>query len=186
MPENDRDLILRAKKGDMDAFEMLYSGNTGRMYNVALRILGSDSDAQDAVQDAMLKAWRALHTFKFRSAFSTWLYRILVNTCNDMLKKNKKNVISLERLQQDGIEPAQEGFERYSIQRDVIAQVLLRLSPEHREILVLRDVQGMAYEEISEILSVPLGTVRSRINRARENFKKLYFAHGTNEYQSGS
>lgn len=178
----ERDLIRRAKQGDMLAFEELILKHEKIVYNLALRMMNYSEDAKDISQEVFLKAYRSLSNFDERSAFSTWLYRITHNTCIDEMRKRKgKQSFSLEeeleneegsmqrQIADEGDTP-EESLLRAE-QRNEILQALDNLSEEHKAAIVLRDVKGLSYEEIAEILEVTLGTVKSRISRGRNQLK---------------
>lgn len=177
--EADLLLVKRAQKGDADAFESLYNRHLKRIYNIAWRMMGSGADAEDIAQEVMLKAWRALPAFKLDSAFGTWLYRIAMNACCDELRRRKAKTVSVEEMHESGHELETEGFEERSVTAGGIAWAVERLSEEYRAALVLRDIEGYSYEEIADILRCPIGTVRSRINRAREQMRNMLYAGGT-------
>ena len=178
----EKDLIRRAKQGDMLAFEELILQHEKIVYNVALRMMNHSEDARDISQEVFLKAYRNLADFDERSAFSTWLYRITHNTCIDEMRKRKgKQSYSLEeelenedgsmqrQIADEGDTP-EESLLREE-QKSEILQALDTLSEEHKAAIILRDVKGLSYEEISEILELSLGTVKSRISRARNQLK---------------
>ena len=178
----ERDLIRKAKQGDMLAFEELILKHEKIVYNLALRMMNHSEDAMDISQEVFLKAYRSLSNFDERSAFSTWLYRITHNTCIDEIRKRKgKQTYSLEedlesedgsmqrQVADDGDTP-EESLMRKE-QKSEILRALDNLSEEHKAAIILRDVKGMSYEEIAEILELTLGTVKSRINRARNQLK---------------
>ncbi|MBQ2412275.1 MAG: sigma-70 family RNA polymerase sigma factor [Anaerotignum sp.] len=178
----EKDLILKAKQGDMLAFEELILKHEKIVYNLALRMMNHSEDAMDISQEVFLKAYRSLSNFDERSAFSTWLYRITHNTCIDEIRKRKgKQTYSLEedlesedgsmqrQVADDGDTP-EESLMRKE-QKSEILRALDTLSEEHKAAIILRDVKGMSYEEIAEILELSLGTVKSRINRARNQLK---------------
>ena len=178
----ERDLIRRAKQGDMLAFEELILKHEKIVYNLALRMMNHGEDAKDISQEVFLKAYRSLSNFDERSAFSTWLYRITHNTCIDEMRKRKgKQSFSLEEEleHEEGSMQRQIADEGYTPeesllraeQRNEILQALDNLSEEHKAAIVLRDVKGLSYEEIAEILEVTLGTVKSRISRGRNQLK---------------
>ena len=179
---NEKDLIRKAKQGDMLAFEELILKHEKIVYNVALRMMNHSEDARDISQEVFLKAYRSLSNFDERSAFSTWLYRITHNTCIDEMRKRKgKQTYSLEeelesedgsmqRQIADESDTPEESLLREE-QKSEILQALDTLSEEHKAAIILRDVKGLAYEEIAEILELSLGTVKSRINRARNRLK---------------
>ena len=174
----ERDLIRKAKQGDMLAFEELILKHEKIVYNLALRMMNHSEDAMDISQEVFLKAYRSLTNFDERSAFSTWLYRITHNTCIDEIRKRKgKQTYSLEedlesedgsmqrQVADDGDTP-EESLMRKE-EKSEILHALDTLSEEHKAAIILRDVKGLSYEEIAEILELSLGTVKSRINRAR-------------------
>ena len=178
----EKDLIRKAKQGDMLAFEELILKHEKIVYNLALRMMNHSEDAMDISQEVFLKAYRSLANFDERSAFSTWLYRITHNTCIDEIRKRKgKQTYSLEedlesedgsmqrQVADDGDTP-EESLMRKE-QKSEILRALDTLSEEHKAAIILRDVKGLSYEEIAEILELSLGTVKSRINRARNQLK---------------
>ena len=178
----ERELIRKAKQGDMLAFEELILKHEKIVYNVALRMMNHSEDAKDISQEVFLKAYRSLVNFDERSAFSTWLYRITHNTCIDEMRKRKgKQSYSLEeeleneegsmqrQIADEGDTP-EESLLRQE-QKNEILQALDTLSEEHKAAIILRDVKGLSYEEIAEILELSLGTVKSRISRARNQLK---------------
>lgn len=178
----ERDLIQKAKQGDMLAFEELILKHEKIVYNVALRMMNHSEDAKDISQEVFLKAYKNIGNFDERSQFSTWLYRITHNTCIDEMRKRKgKQSYSLEeelenedgsmqRQIADESDTPEESLLREE-QKSEILQALDQLSEEHKAAVVLRDVKGLSYEEISEILELSLGTVKSRISRARNQLK---------------
>jgi RNA polymerase sigma-70 factor (ECF subfamily) len=172
-------LIKLAQKGDLDAFETLYNQHLKRVYNIAWRMMGNHADAQDIAQVAMLKAWRALPAFKLDSALGTWLYRITINACSDELRRRKTKTVSVEVMSEQGKELADGGFEEGALTGQSIAWAVGQLNDEYRAAVVLRDIEGYTYDEIAEILHCPIGTVRSRINRAREQLRNLLTKGGT-------
>ena len=183
---NERELIKKAKNGDEDSFESLILSCKGKAYNIALRYLQNEEDALDALQESFIKIYRHLSKFNEQSRFDTWVYRIVVNTCNDMLRKNKKynqadSVLHSDEDHEDVvIEIADDGpgpleiLERKEERGNVLA-CLDSLGDEHREVLILRDIRGFSYDEIAEILDCSMGTVKSKISRARNKFKDIWF-----------
>jgi RNA polymerase sigma-70 factor (ECF subfamily) len=179
---DDRRLIADSLKGRTAAFGELVRRYQDRLYNTVYRLVDSPEDAQDVVQDAFLNAYQALDTFKGDSQFFTWLYRIAVNTAIS-LKRKRRVVLSIDRdydAQGPGAEPldaseySQPGhaLERAEQERRV-QDALNRLSPEHRAVLILKDMEDQKYETIAEILQVPIGTIRSRLHRARLELRSL-------------
>lgn len=180
-PEEKKWISL-AKKGDLSAFEELIRRYEKIVYNVALRMMNHSEDAKDISQDVFLKAYRNIGNFDERAAFSTWLYRITVNTCIDEIRKRKgRQSYSLEaELEQEegsmqrqianGEETPEESLLREERKQELI-QALGALSEEHKTAVVLRDIRGLSYDEIAEIMQLPMGTVKSRISRGRNQLK---------------
>ena len=182
--------------GDADRFEALVLANEDGVYRLCLRMLGSEQDALDASQEAFLKAYRSLAGFRGESAFSTWLYRLAANVCLDMLRRRPEQPPlsgdeddRASALPDPGPTPYQ-ALEKKEL-RAVVDRALQSLSPEFREAVVLRDVNGLSYEEIAAVTGLEPGTVKSRIFRARKklaaalmgdgNFAELYPSNSTRE-----
>jgi RNA polymerase sigma-70 factor (ECF subfamily) len=169
---DDAPLIAATLAGDSAAFGALVGLYQDRLYNSLLRVVGSADDAADIVQDAFVQAFVKLDTFRGSSAFYTWLYRIAFNLAMSHARRERKTT-SLDGMKMfGGSEPVdgQPAPETTLEQRERAAMVhaaLAQLSTEYRTILVLREIDGCQYEEIAEILDVPVGTVRSRLFRAR-------------------
>ena len=178
MERNEGRLIERAAKGDGAAFSELMAAHEKRMYAVAFRLCGSHEDAQDCLQDAMIRIYRAISGFKGQSSFATWVYRITTNTCLDELRRRKaRQSTSLDSLLDAGWSPADERDtpERHALQsekRREIEQAIASLPDDMRAAVVLRDIQGFAYEEIAQMLGANVGTVKSRISRGRERLRE--------------
>lgn len=176
MEENQ--LIQRATRGDAEAFNALLGAHERRMYAVALRICGNAEDAQDCLQEAMLRIFRSIGSFKAQSSFSTWVYRITMNTCLDELRRRKSRPsASLDGLVDAGWSPvdAGESPEQHALRSEARAsleQCIRELPEDMRAVVVLRDIHGYAYDEIAEALDVNVGTVKSRISRARERLRE--------------
>ena len=173
----EKDLIRRAAQGDADAFRQMVETYQTPAYRLAARMCGPDS-AEDVTQEAFLAAWRALPEFRGDCRFSTWLYRLVSNAAIDCLRREKKHrdtgdVDDLELP--DGGPSPQELAER-SDTRDAVRRALDRLSPEHRQVLLLRFMQELDYGEIARALNVSEGTVKSRINRAKSKLREVLAA----------
>ncbi len=174
--ESDRvresQLVAAVMAGDTDAYGTLVEGYQDRLYHALWGILGSHEDARDVVQEALVQAYLKLDSFRGESRFYTWLYRIAMNLALSH-RRRKKPTISLDQAQeQTGNEPAdrREGPEEKALRQEQIEQLwaaLERLPHQAREILVLRELEGCCYETLGEILELPVGTVRSRLFRAR-------------------
>lgn len=181
---DENKLVNKAVKGDNSAFEMLMEKHMGIIYNIALRMAANQDDAEDMTQEIMIKIFRSLSSFKGNSKFSTWIYRVAVNTCLDELKKKKnKKHLSLDaeisgddgegQLEIKDDSPSPEKLAEQNELRDMVAAAVKLLSDEHRAVIVLRDIRGMSYSEIAEILGCSDGTVKSRISRARAQLKMI-------------
>jgi RNA polymerase sigma-70 factor, ECF subfamily len=161
----DADLVSRAQAGRLDAFEELVRRHRLGTYRVALRMLGNESDAEDATQDAFVQAWRKLAGFRADAAFSTWMYRIVTNRCLNMLRARRRT----EPLPTDREAPASrpDRIAEGRWQVDDLTRAIGRLTPEQRAPLVLRELEGLTYEEIAAALELSIPAVKSRLHRAR-------------------
>lgn len=173
---DEMSLIKRAQQGDMPAFNELIKPYIKPAYNIALKYLKNKEDAQDISQEAFVKVMKSIHAFKGNSAFSTWLYRIVVNLCHDFYAKSKKRAEALENLSFHYSESDEEMSEQKD-KSQAIHEVLQDMDEEKRSILILRDVQGFRYDEIADILNIPIGSVKSKISRAREQFKQIVYSN---------
>ena len=182
--EEEAILLKKAKKRDLDAFEALVQLYQNKIYALALRMTGDADDAFDVSQESVLKLYRALPKFRQEASFSTWVYRITRNAALDFLRK-KRASLSLEALYEQGLEPlAAENIERRVILSDenrALEKMIEELPAQLREVILLRDVDGYSYEEIAQILQTALGTVKSRLYRAREMLRKKWKEHGEND-----
>ncbi|MEW2494713.1 RNA polymerase sigma factor SigM [Streptomyces nodosus] len=175
---SDQDLLALHVEGDPDAFGELVRRHRDRLWAVALRTLGDREEAADAVQDALVSAYRAAHTFRGRSAVTTWLHRITVNACLDRARKAASRrtspVDDTERLEQllEPYESASAPAERNDLHRELL-EALATLPTDQRAALVLVDMQGYPVAEAARILSVPPGTVKSRCARGRARLLPL-------------
>ncbi len=175
---DDAQLIEEALKGRSAAFGQLVQKYQDRLYNTMVHVAGSAEDARDVVQDAFVQAFLKLETFQRNSAFYTWLYRIAFNLAASRGRR-KRPVLSVERIRESvGHEPIEtragpnEQMEQEE-RRAQVQQAIAALSDEHRTILVLREMDGCCYEEIAEMLGLPVGTVRSRLHRARLQLRDM-------------
>ena len=171
-------LIQRAGEGDASAFNALMGMHERRMYAVALRMCGNPEDAQDCLQEAMLRVWRAISGFKAQSSFGTWVYRITMNTCLDELRRRKaKPAASLDGMLDAGWSPVDGGEspEGHAMRREMrrtLQKCIGELPEDMRAAVVLRDIEGYSYEEIAGILDANVGTIKSRISRGRERLRE--------------
>jgi len=172
---DDSDLIERFKKGDLSAFEAVVRKYQDRVYNLCRYMLRDPEDGQDAAQDVFLKSFRGLKDFSPHSSLYTWIYRIGVTTCLDYKKKRRReslrSVPLAEDLPSDAPFPDQTYESREST--EVIQGALQQLPEKLRAAIVLREMEGLSYEEIAEVLDISIGTVKSRISRAREELRSL-------------
>lgn len=175
---SDKDLLACHVAGDKDAFGEIVRRHRDRLWAVALRTLGDREEAADAVQDALVSAYRAAHTFRGQSAVTTWLHRITVNACLDRARKAASRKTSpiddAERLEQllEPEESAAAPVERGDLHRELV-EALGTLPPEQRAALVLVDMQGYPVAEAADVLDVPTGTVKSRCARGRARLQPL-------------
>lgn len=171
--------LKRAVRGDEAAFETLITPYMDTTYRLCLRLMGNETDAADMAQEALLRAWRSLSTYKAQSRFSTWLYRITHNVCLDELRKRqRRQTESLQELNEAGFDLPDKADtpETAAERQDVRAQLIRAISglnEEHRAAILLRDVHGLSYEEIASVLDTNLNTVKSRIARARANLRSI-------------
>lgn len=180
----EQELVRAAAGGDTEAFARLVRTYENKIYSLAFRMCGSADDASDIAQEAFLAAWRGLPSFRGDSGFATWLYRLTSNAAIDYLRRQKKQrgdmSLDDEELGLDAVDTGpgpQDAAERTEV-RSVVAAGLQELSEGHRQVLVLREIQGLSYEEIAGVLEVDLGTVKSRISRARSALRKILLEKG--------
>jgi RNA polymerase sigma-70 factor (ECF subfamily) len=167
LDDRDEDLVRRSGQGDRSAFGVLVERHQRRVFNLALRMTGREEDARDATQDAFLSALRKLPSFRGEAAFTTWLHRIAVNACYDLLRKRQRAPL-LDRMPDHELQPppSPDSAELTDLSVDV-QRALLRVPEDYRIVMILHDVQDQPYEEVARILSVPVGTVKSRLHRGR-------------------
>ena len=198
---SEEQLIRRAQQGDNVAFEELLLLHQNKVYNLCLRMSANPDDALDLSQEAFLRAWRSLGQYQFEASFSTWLFRLTSNICIDFLRRKKRRQeTSLTESYDDSDEgaelsvpDAQPGPEQQAMTNETkieLARAMEQLSPEHREILQLRVIEDLQYEQIADILGVRVGTVKSRLARARLSFRKIlkagnYFDSASSEPVEG-
>jgi RNA polymerase sigma-70 factor (ECF subfamily) len=181
--------VARARGGDRKMFEALLAEVRPRALVVATKVLRNPDDAEDAVQDAFLKAWRNLHRFEGRSSFSTWIHRIVMNTSLDLLRRQacRPGVGGEEDTFDRALrttEVESETPERQMVRTEVKEMVhgaLAVLSPSHREALTLRELEEHSYEEIAQIAACPIGTVMSRLHHARKKIADELRAAAAND-----
>lgn len=177
-------LVMRAQRGEQEAFRVLVERYQGLVYTLAKRMLGQPQDAEDVAQEAFLRAWKALPAFRMDACFSTWLYRLTVNAATDLMRRRKKEQgdRSLEDEESPVVlpDPGPSPEERAEAgqRREALRVGLMSLSENHRSILVLRELNGLSYEEIGSLLELTPGTVKSRIARARRELRQKLLEQG--------
>lgn len=184
----EQELVSAAKAGDQQAFEQLVQDNQNRIYSLAVRLAGDREEAFDLAQEAFVKAWQGLPAFQGESSFATWIYRLATNVCIDYLRKQKRrrqveSEVSLDDEELSWTEPADWSQDPHrqlerSEQGRALARGLEALPEQQRQILVLRELSGLSYQEIAEKLNLDLGTVKSRIARARMALRKILAEDG--------
>ncbi len=184
MPNSEQALIEKCKQGDVASFERLIQQYQVYAYNIALRMLKHEEDAKDVTQDALVKVFKNISQYTGDAQFSTWLYRVVMNTCKDYLRKKKAtNVVSIDAqtdeanailntLADETAYQPENQLERKMV-KEKIEEALDRLPEHSKTVIILRDIQGLSYEEISVIESCSVGTVKSRINRGRKYLREL-------------
>lgn len=186
-PDEERRLAKAAARGDESAFETLVLNNQKRVYNLALKLTANPDDAFDVSQEAFLKAYKNLGSFRFESGFSAWLYRLTYNAAMDFIRRNRDpRTFSMTTdeggeldlpVEDTGLLP-EEAAERSDLRRRV-REAVDRLPADKREVIVMREFNGMSYEAIAEALGVEEGTVKSRLARARKKLSEILSESGT-------
>jgi len=178
--ENDIDLVCAFKNGNCSAFEKIVLKYQDRVYNLCYRFLGDKQEAEDSAQEIFIKVYRALKGFKLKSSFYTWLYRIVINTCKNRVKsieyRRSKSSVSIDNDQ----EKKDHGISGITDKNDLpdtnlehkekikrIQEAINSLPPDQKTMVILRDIEGLSYEEIASITKNRLGTVKSKLSRAR-------------------
>lgn len=186
--EEENRTIRRVLDGDVNAFELLVRDYEKNLYNLALRMVKNPDDAADMTQEAFIKAYNSLTSFRGDSKFSVWLYRIVSNVCLDFLRsRSRHQTVSLSVENDEGEETEldiadesqspEELLER-KLTRESVRRGLDALPEDYRQILLLREIQGLSYDEIGEVLSLEIGTVKSRIFRARKKLCEFLIRDG--------
>jgi RNA polymerase sigma-70 factor, ECF subfamily len=175
-------LVDRCRRGDRESFAQLMRLHEKQIYNFTYRMLGSEGEAEDLTQDIFIAAFQGIRSFRGEAKFSTWLYRIALNQARNRIKYlSRRNFFARQRRRTDygvnTVSESPEGLadsaptpEQWTMTKDLVVQVqecLNQIPPQARQILVLRDIQGFSYDELSEMLSLKPGTVKSRLHRAR-------------------
>ncbi|HLJ93140.1 MAG TPA: sigma-70 family RNA polymerase sigma factor [Gemmataceae bacterium] len=186
MNPDDHRLIADCLQGRTAAFGELVRRYQDRLYNCVYRLVDNEEDAQDIIQEAFLNAYQSLDRFKGDSQFFTWLYRIAFNASISLRRKHRA-ALALKTGRMDAgvsepLDASESSRPEFALEKSEqerrIQQALQRLSPEHRMVLILKDMEGQKYETMAEILQVPIGTVRSRLHRARMEMRELLQREG--------
>lgn len=183
----DCELVVRAQEGDQGAFSELVRRYHERVFNTVYALVGDRDDADDVAQEAFLKAYRSLNSFQSKSSFYTWLYRISINTCLDWMKsRNRRGDVSLERGQWQKADDTSRAFRRPEASdgrvhrrelREMLEHSLTALPLEFRVAVVMREIDGLSYEEIGRVMGCSVGTVKSRLFRARTQIRRFLESH---------
>ncbi len=189
MSELERSLLRRLRDRDERAFRELIEAHRDRVFNITFRMLGNKHEAEDVAQEVFITVFKTIETFREESKFSTWLYRVTVNHCKNRIKylarRHDQNRDELDDTHTEGVngapvapppstpDRALEGVQMEKLLQEAIA----KLDEEHREVVVLRDVEDLSIEEICEITGLPSGTVKSRLHRARNELRKKLQRH---------
>ena len=176
-PNQELDWVLRAREGDQQAFAELVHAFQRPIYNLCYRMLGSSGEAEDATQEAFLRAYTKLETYDPNRKFSSWVLSIASHHCIDRLRKRRGDTVSMDELQSwrwlpdDGVEPEQQAL--HDEGRHTVRTVLQRLPPQYRLVIVLRYWQDLSYEEIAQVTDSTQSAIKSRLHRARQMMAKM-------------
>ena len=179
--KDDRQLVALAQNGDPEAFAQLVRHYQKMVYNLALGKMGSHHDAEEVTQTAFLKAWQSIRSFQGKAAFSSWLYRLTVNAAIDLLRQRRAPALSLDDPDLPPLADEDPGPEEASLaaeRRRLLWQAIDRLPEAQRTPLVLREMEGLSYREIAQVLDLEEGTVKSRLARARLLLRRLLAESG--------
>jgi len=174
-------LVKRAQRGDIAAFEQLIGGHQDAAYAFAMALVGEQAEASDITQEALIKAYRRLSTYRFAASFRSWLLQIVRNAFRDRYRQRQQRKVKQQRLVAHSVNEAPASPEQQLMDKQLSRQLydaLGRLEPQFREVVVLFDLQGFAYREIAEICQAPMGTVKSRLRRGRDGLRRILVEDG--------
>ncbi|MDD2509884.1 MAG: sigma-70 family RNA polymerase sigma factor [Syntrophomonas sp.] len=185
--QSEQVLVKKSMEGDTQAFEKLVLQYQNKVYALSFRYMGNEDDAYDMSQEVFLKAFRSLKTFKGNSSFGTWIFRITTNVCLDELRRRKRRIVPLsldeaavtsrgievEREMVDPLPPVDRVYEQKELSQ-YIQGLLDQMKPEHKAVIILRDTMDLSYNEIADVLKCSVGTVKSRLSRARSLLRKQW------------
>jgi RNA polymerase sigma-70 factor (ECF subfamily) len=187
MGRSDEELVEACQAGESSAFDLLVARWEDKIRGASYRLLGSEDEARDAAQEAFLKAYKGLPEFKGEARFSSWLYRIAVNLCRDRLRRRKgKMLVSLEALEEAGPviatrEPGAHDLVQQLDLRRTVRRAIAELSEEQREVLILKEYQGLTFLEIAQALDLPVSTVKTRLYRGLGQLRLRLESDGVRE-----
>lgn len=171
---SDEELLSYFKSGQNEALVALLTRRKTWLWNVAKKSIRDRSLAEDALQEALVSIWKNAHTFRGESQVSSWMYQIVTRACIDILRKEQiRSHVSLTDLEQFDDIGGSSTFENATIDSLLVHGALLELEPQHREIINLIDLEGHSVQEVSELLGIPIGTVKSRASRGREALRQI-------------
>lgn len=179
---SEAELIKKLKSGDREVFNQIVNTHQTKVINIAYGMLSSREDAYDAAQETFLRVFNGIGAFKGGSSISTWIYRICTNVCTDMLRKRQRsgNIVSIDNDDEDAPalelvddSPTPEQATEANERQQAVRRAISMLSDEYKAVITLYDIEGLSYDEISSVLKCPVGTIKSRLNRARNNLKKI-------------
>jgi RNA polymerase sigma-70 factor, ECF subfamily len=173
LQRSDLDLLEAFLEGNNDAFSGLMERHEDRIFGLCLKMLHNRSDALDASQEIFITAFRRASSFRGDSAFGTWLYRIGINHCKDVLRKRKDVLYESDQLEIERVDPRHRGIDETAVLRLDLSRALAELPDDYREAVVMHDLGAVPYEEIATVTGVPVGTVKSRISRGRRQLARL-------------
>jgi RNA polymerase sigma-70 factor (ECF subfamily) len=162
---DDRILVQAAQHGDLDAFEILVRRHQPAVYRVALRMLGSEADAQDATQETFLRAWRALPRFRRDSALTTWLYRIVTRRCLNLIAARRPTDALQDTAPDPRLDPVRTAEQRARLQ--AVTRAIAQLPGDQRAALILREFEGLSYDQVADALNTSVPAIKGRLHRAR-------------------
>lgn len=192
MNDIEKALIEKCKNGNIEAFEKLIFDYQKKVFNLCYRYLENYHDASELAQEVFIKVYKSIDSFKGESSLSTWIYKIAASACIDELRRRKRRIMPIEdydhinkksELTDNHFSP-HEQYEKNEVKRE-IQEAISQLSEEYKTAIILRDIQGFSYDEIASIVGIPLGTVKSRIKRARNAIKE-YLSNGGNFFDKVS
>lgn len=175
--KNTQDIIIQSKNGDTHAFRLLMERYQNYAYSLAFRILYNEEDAKDIVQETFIRIWKHLSDFRFKNKFTTWLYRIVVNLCLDRIKMRKRRHTNMRHCSEQTLNDIPDrncNIEKNFTDREtvgIIENLSEKLSPKQRMVFVLRDFQNLSIKEVSQILGMPIHSVKSNLYHARRNLR---------------